>query len=134
MERDSGEYASDDHRCLAASPAHPERYKGKRRLLRECAERELAKETDYCGIVSGNTKADKVKDCNFAIFYGKLKNVPLIEQCPVNLECKAVHLLLLARIARDRPDRGGPLIRRLPDGWGARPGENRPAHIRNRGK
>ncbi len=37
-----------------------------------------AKETDYCGIVSGNTKADKVKDCNFTVFYGKLKNVPLI--------------------------------------------------------
>ena len=54
-----------------------------------------AKETDYCGIVSGTTKADKVKDCNFTVFYGKLKNVPLIEQCPVNLECKAVHILTL---------------------------------------
>ena len=53
------------------------------------------KETDYCGIVSGNTKADKVKDCNFTVFYGKLKNVPLIEQCPLNLECKAVHTLNL---------------------------------------
>jgi flavin reductase (DIM6/NTAB) family NADH-FMN oxidoreductase RutF len=53
------------------------------------------KETDYCGIVSGATKADKVKDCNFTVFYGKLKNAPLIEQCPVNLECKAVHILTL---------------------------------------
>lgn len=56
---------------------------------------EQVKETDYCGIVSGSTKADKVKDCNFTVFYGKLKNVPLIEQCPVNLECKAVHILTL---------------------------------------
>ncbi|MGO9316004.1 MAG: flavin reductase family protein, partial [Syntrophobacteraceae bacterium] len=54
-----------------------------------------ARETDYCGMVSGTTKADKVKDCNFTVFYGKLKNVPLIEQCPVNLECKAVHILTL---------------------------------------
>ena len=56
---------------------------------------ELARETDYCGLVSGTTKVDKVKDCNFTIFYGKLKNAPLIEQCPVNLECKVVHILTL---------------------------------------
>ncbi len=59
------------------------------------ASAELAGETDYCGLVSGTTKADKVKDCNFTIFYGKLKNAPLIEQCPVNLECKVVHTLAL---------------------------------------
>jgi flavin reductase (DIM6/NTAB) family NADH-FMN oxidoreductase RutF len=52
------------------------------------------KETDYCGIISG-TKEDKVEQCNFSVFYGKLKNVPLIEQCPVNLECKVVHILTL---------------------------------------
>ncbi len=56
---------------------------------------ELAWQTDYCGLVSGTTKVDKVKDCNFTIFYGKLKNAPLIEQCPVNLECKVVHILAL---------------------------------------
>lgn len=56
---------------------------------------ELVRETDYCGLVSGTAKADKVKDCNFTIFYGKLKNAPLIEQCPVNLECKVVHILTL---------------------------------------
>jgi flavin reductase (DIM6/NTAB) family NADH-FMN oxidoreductase RutF len=27
------------------------------------------------------------------VFYGKLDNAPLIEQCPVNLECKVVHIL-----------------------------------------
>ncbi len=56
---------------------------------------ELVKETDYCGIVSGTTKTDKVKDCCFSVFYGKLKHAPLIEQCPVNLECKVVHILSL---------------------------------------
>jgi flavin reductase (DIM6/NTAB) family NADH-FMN oxidoreductase RutF len=56
---------------------------------------EQVRETDYCGMVSGTTKADKVKDCNFTVFYGKLKTAPLIEQCPVNLECKALHILTL---------------------------------------
>ena len=55
---------------------------------------DLMKETDYCGIISG-AKADKVKVCNFNVFYGKLKNAPLIEQCPINLECTVVHMLNL---------------------------------------
>ncbi len=53
---------------------------------------DLLEETDYCGMVSGE-KADKVKDCGFRVFYGTLQNAPLIEQCPVNLECEVVHLL-----------------------------------------
>ena len=52
------------------------------------------RETDYCGIVSG-TKQDKAVDCGFTVFYGLLKNAPLIEQCPLNLECKVVHILNL---------------------------------------
>ena len=54
--------------------------------------RDMVKETDYCGIVSGS-KVDKVEVCKFRIFYGKLENAPLIEQCPVNLECKVAHIL-----------------------------------------
>ena len=54
----------------------------------------LVRETDYCGMVSG-TDADKAKDCNLTVFYGKLNNAPMIEQCPVNLECKVVHTLSL---------------------------------------
>jgi flavin reductase (DIM6/NTAB) family NADH-FMN oxidoreductase RutF len=53
---------------------------------------DLVKETDYCGLVSG-AKTDKVRDCNFKIFYGVLKNAPLIEQCPVNIECEVQHIL-----------------------------------------
>jgi flavin reductase (DIM6/NTAB) family NADH-FMN oxidoreductase RutF len=52
------------------------------------------KETDYCGIVSG-AKKDKIADCGFTVFYGKMKTAPLIEECPVNLECKVVHILNL---------------------------------------
>ncbi len=54
--------------------------------------RDMVKETDYCGIVSG-AQVNKVEVCQVKIFYGKLKNAPLIEQCPVNLECKVAHIL-----------------------------------------
>ena len=53
---------------------------------------DLIRETDYCGIASGS-KVDKVEVCQFSVFYGKLSNAPLIEQCPINLECKVLHIL-----------------------------------------
>jgi len=53
---------------------------------------DLVKETDYCGLISGD-KSDKVEVCHFKIFYGKLETAPLIEQCPLNLECKVLHIL-----------------------------------------
>ena len=55
---------------------------------------DLIKETDYCGLFSGE-KEDKVATCSFKVFYGVLKTAPMIEQCPVNLECKAMHTLYL---------------------------------------
>jgi len=55
---------------------------------------DIVKEVDYCGMVSG-LKVDKVEVCKFNIFYGMLKNAPLIEQCPVNLACKVEHILEL---------------------------------------
>jgi flavin reductase (DIM6/NTAB) family NADH-FMN oxidoreductase RutF len=53
---------------------------------------DMVRETDYCGITSG-AKVDKVQVCHFKVFYGKLESAPLIQQCPVNLECKVVHML-----------------------------------------
>ena len=55
---------------------------------------DMVKETDYCGIVSGS-KTDKTKDCRFKIFSGTLGSAPLIEQCPINLECEVLHILNL---------------------------------------
>ncbi len=55
---------------------------------------QLVEEADLCGIISG-ANADKVAACDFDVFYGKLENAPLIRQCPVNLECKIVHMLNL---------------------------------------
>lgn len=52
----------------------------------------MVRETDYCGVASG-AKVDKVAACGFKVFFGSLKDAPLIEQAPVNLECRVVHLL-----------------------------------------
>ena len=48
------------------------------------------KETDYCGIYSGH-REDKNQVCGFTVFYGKLETAPLIEEFPINIECKVVH-------------------------------------------
>jgi flavin reductase (DIM6/NTAB) family NADH-FMN oxidoreductase RutF len=53
---------------------------------------DMVAEADYCGTVSGS-EVNKVDVCQFNVFYGKVENAPLIEQCPVNLECKVAHIL-----------------------------------------
>jgi len=52
------------------------------------------RELDYCGIVSGRN-ADKAADCGFKVFYGTLDTAPMIEQCPLNHECRVIHILNL---------------------------------------
>jgi flavin reductase (DIM6/NTAB) family NADH-FMN oxidoreductase RutF len=53
-----------------------------------------AAETDFCGITSGKD-VDKVRMCKFTIFYGTLENAPLIEECPMNLECSVEKIIEL---------------------------------------
>jgi len=48
---------------------------------------DLVEKTDYCGLVSGK---DVDKSQMFKIFYGQLKTAPMIEECPVNMECRLV--------------------------------------------
>lgn len=48
--------------------------------------------TDYCGLVTGQ-KVDKSR--LFKNFYGKLGTAPMIEECPLNLECKLYQKLEL---------------------------------------
>jgi len=48
---------------------------------------DMVEKTDYCGLVSGKN-VDKSK--LFKIFYGELKTAPMIEECPVNMECRLV--------------------------------------------
>ncbi len=56
------------------------------------ASSDQVKEVDFCGIRTG-AKVDKARVCKFKVFYGKLETAPMIEQCPVNLECKIEHML-----------------------------------------
>jgi len=53
-----------------------------------------AVETDFCGIVSGRN-VDKAAVCNFTIFYGTLENAPLIQECPLNIECSVEKVIEL---------------------------------------
>ena len=50
----------------------------------------MVKSVDFCGLYSGRGK-DKAGV--FTVFKGALKTAPLIEECPVSLECKVIHLL-----------------------------------------
>jgi flavin reductase (DIM6/NTAB) family NADH-FMN oxidoreductase RutF len=47
----------------------------------------MVKQTDYCGLVSGRNFN---KATLFRAFYGKLKTAPMIEECPINMECELV--------------------------------------------
>ncbi len=46
---------------------------------------EMLEPTDYIGTCSGR---DVDKSGLFNLFYGKLKTAPMIEECPVNIECE----------------------------------------------
>jgi len=54
------------------------------------ASTEMVVATDYCGITSGR---DVDKSGVFETFYGDLKTAPMIEECPINMECKLAHTL-----------------------------------------
>lgn len=51
---------------------------------------DMVRKVDYCGLYSGK-KTDKSN--LFKTFYGVLDTAPLIEECPVNLECTVKHSL-----------------------------------------
>lgn len=63
---------------------------------------ELAEKVDFCGLYSGS-KEDK--SALFKVFYGSVENAPLIEECPINFECRVVrelelgsHVLFVGRV------------------------------------
>jgi flavin reductase (DIM6/NTAB) family NADH-FMN oxidoreductase RutF len=55
---------------------------------------DMVKVTDYCGCVTGR-KVDK--GALFTVFYGSLRTAPMIQECPVNMECRLLQVL-------DRPN------------------------------
>ena len=56
--------------------------------------RELAYATDYCGVKSGRD-TDKIKDMKLTLLKGKEVKAPLIQESPVNLECRVREILPL---------------------------------------
>jgi flavin reductase (DIM6/NTAB) family NADH-FMN oxidoreductase RutF len=52
--------------------------------------KDMIETVDYIGIHSGK-KIDKSQ--LFTIFHGKLQNAPMIQECPLNLECKVIETL-----------------------------------------
>ena len=65
--------------------------------------------TDHCGLVSG---AQEDKSGVFRSFYGKVKNAPMAEECPVNIECKLFrsvdcgsHLLYIGEVVEIHADK-----------------------------
>ena len=55
---------------------------------------ELAEKVDYCGVVSGRD-VDKFEKCGFTAIPGSKIAAPVIEECPISLECKVKHSLNL---------------------------------------
>jgi flavin reductase (DIM6/NTAB) family NADH-FMN oxidoreductase RutF len=63
---------------------------------------DLVKQVDYCGLYSGRRRD---KSNVFTIFYGTLKTAPMVEDCPLNLECAVTntmdvgsHVLVVGKI------------------------------------
>lgn len=55
---------------------------------------EIIRKVDWCGFVSG-VDTDKFKETNLTPVQGNKVKVPLIHECPVNLECVLRHLIPL---------------------------------------
>jgi flavin reductase (DIM6/NTAB) family NADH-FMN oxidoreductase RutF len=49
---------------------------------------------DHCGVVSGR-EHDKFAECGFTPLSGTMIKAPLIDECPVNLECQVRKILPL---------------------------------------
>ena len=53
---------------------------------------DMVEVTDYTGLVSGK-QVDKSN--LFGVFYGKLKSAPMIQECPITMECRLVQTVTL---------------------------------------
>ena len=54
----------------------------------------LVKQADYCGIYTG-AKVDKFEKCKFTKGKACTVGCPIIEECPMNLECKVTDIVEL---------------------------------------
>ena len=75
----------------------PSRYSHKiitksREFVVNVPKRSQLKQVDFCGTTSGKN-IDKWTDCKFTKADSKHVNVPMIEECPVNIECKVTDII-----------------------------------------
>lgn len=56
--------------------------------------KELAFATDYCGVRSGR-EVDKFKELNLTPIFGTVVGAPMIEESPVNIECRVKKVISL---------------------------------------
>ncbi|MEQ8154233.1 MAG: flavin reductase family protein [Clostridiaceae bacterium] len=54
----------------------------------------LVRAVDYCGVKSGKT-IDKIKEMGFTMTEGTNIDVPYINDCPINIECKVRQIIPL---------------------------------------
>ena len=54
----------------------------------------LVKEADYCGIYTGK-KVNKFEKCKLTKIKGTQIDTPMIDECPVNIECKVTDIIPL---------------------------------------
>jgi flavin reductase (DIM6/NTAB) family NADH-FMN oxidoreductase RutF len=85
--------------AMVSISVRPERYSYN--ILKETGEfvinlttRELAYATDYCGVKSGRD-VDKFKEMNLTAIEADKVNVPMIEESPVNIECRVRQVMEL---------------------------------------
>ncbi|MDO5125640.1 MAG: flavin reductase family protein [Ruminococcus sp.] len=55
---------------------------------------ELVKAVDYCGVRSGRN-TDKFNDMNLSVISGTTVSAPILEQSPINIECKVREIVKL---------------------------------------
>ena len=70
----------------------------------------LVKVADFCGTKSGRD-VDKFAICNLTKRQGKIAEAPIIEECPINLECKVIdiqkfdsHEVFVAKVVKTHCD------------------------------
>lgn len=84
---------------MASISVRPDRYSYD--IIKETGEfvinlttEKLARATDYCGVRSGRS-VDKFKEMNLTPGQAKHVSAPLIEESPVNIECRTTQILEL---------------------------------------
>ena len=55
---------------------------------------QLVKEADYCGIYTGK-KVNKFEKCKLTKIKGTQVDAPMIEECPISIECKVTDIIPL---------------------------------------